>query len=110
MYFTTWLLQRLKHNLLGYGRWQWILEYRNMIIREKAMSIMATIIGGIVFTLSAMLVALMSLEHKSEIHYVFQIVICIPPAFWFYNWIMALYEIFDTERMATWEAVKTPYE
>jgi hypothetical protein len=110
MYFVNWLLQRLKRNLFGNGRWRWIGDYRNMIIREKPMSILVTIMGGIVFTLFAMLCVLFWFQTKTEFFNMFHIVICIPPAFWFYNWIMALYEIFDAERMATWEAVKTPYE
>ena len=106
MNFVKWLLLRIKRTLIGDGRWQWIEEYRRLIIREKPISIIVTILGGLVWFMVCAFLTLWLVNDKETIFSIMQGVVLSVPAFYIYNWLAALYEIYDTERMATWERLK----
>lgn len=108
MNFVKWLLLRIKRSLIGDGRWQWIEEYRRLIIREKPISIIVTVFGGALWFLVCALLCLWLVDTKETVFLIMRGVVLSVPAFYIYNWLAALYEIYDTERMATWDRLKEP--
>lgn len=106
MNFAKWILLRIKRTLFGDGNWQWVYEYRRLIIKSKVESVLVTIFGGLVFWLFMMVPAFLFLPSREEISLCMQTILLLVPTFYIYNWLAALYEIYDTERMATWERLK----
>ena len=106
MNFIKWLLQRIKRTLIGDGGWQWVSEYRRLILREKTISILVTVFGGFVWFLVCGSLTLWLANDKETVFLVMRGVLLSVPAFYIYNWLAALYEIYDTERMATWDRLK----
>lgn len=110
MNFTKWLLSRIKRTLIGDGQWEWIEKYRSMIIQEKAFSVVATFFGGMLCFVFVGVFCMMFFEvtQKQLVKDILVTTLYAIPAFYIYNWIAALYEIYDTERMAAWDRLKEP--
>lgn len=106
MNFIVWLLQRIKRSLIGDGQWQWISDYRRFILREKPVSILVTIFGGLMWFLVCGILTLWLVDDKEIGYLIMRGVLFSVPAFYIYNWLAALYEVYDTERMATWNTLK----
>jgi hypothetical protein len=109
MNFIKWLLSRIKRTLLGEGQWQWIYEYRRLIIRSKVESILVTIFGGLVWFIVMFGLGALFLPSREALQTHMELTLLSIPAFYIYNWLGALYEIYDAERMATWDQLKTPH-
>ena len=106
MNFVLWLLKRIKRTLIGDGRWEWVDEYRRLILREKPISILVTIFGGLMWFLVCGILTLWLVDDKEIGFLIMRCVLLSVPAFYIYNWLAALYEIYNTERMATWDILK----
>lgn len=106
MNFILWLLARIKKTLIGDGPWEWISEYRRLILREKPFSILLTFLGGLLWFLACGLLTVWLVEDKQIGGHIMQGVIISIPAFYIYNWLAALYEVYDAERMATWHTLQ----
>lgn len=109
MNFISWLLNRAKQHLVV-GAPEWVQEYRNTIIESKILSVMLTFVGGIVWMCAVTLILIGIYGAQSEISTLpqlwFYVMIGVPVAFYFYNWGMALYEIYKDEQQSTWEKLK----
>jgi len=108
MNFTIWILNRIKQSLLGGEQWEWVSDYRRLILRSKVESILITVFGGLVWFVLCGGVCLALVDTRETFFFVMQCVILSVPAFYMTNWIAALYEIYDAERMATWDRLKDP--
>ena len=110
MNFAKWLLARTARTLKITGRWDWIEKYRSMIIREKFLSVIATIVGGLVcfIFVGAFCIIFIDETQKQLARDILLTTMYAIPAFYIYNWIAALYEIYDAERIATWDRLKEP--
>lgn len=106
MNFITWLLARMKRKLIGDGQWDWVYKYRRLILEEKIGSIIVTVLGGALWTLFGGCIMMMFMEPNETSLILFKGIIISVPVFYVYNWIAALYELYDTERMATWNRLK----
>ena len=106
MNFIKWLLARIKRTLLGENQWQWVYEYRRLIIKSKLESVLVTIFGGFVFWLVASTLGFLFANSREELGIWMKVAALSIPAFYIYNWLAALYNIYDAERMATWERLK----
>ena len=106
MNFAKWLLLRIKRTLIGDGRWEWVNEYRRLILREKPISILVTIFGGLMWFLVCGILTLWLVDDRVTGFLIMRGVLFSVPAFYIYNWLAALYEIYDAERMATWDRLK----
>lgn len=106
MNFITWLLKRIKTNLIGNGTWRWVEDYRNMILRSKLESFFVTILGGLLWLLVIFAVSTFLSLSREMIQDLGLYALISVPVFYIYNWLMALYDIYDTERMATWNTLK----
>ena len=107
MYFAEWLLKRFMRRLGS--TWEWIEEYRKLILEIPGIAIVLTILGGAVWFIIASLVTISFIDTTPPT-YMLYLILSVPLLFFIYNWLMALYAIYDTERMATWDNLKKPYE
>ena len=108
MYFAQWLLARIKKTLVG-ERWDWVDDYRQTIIKEKPLAILITVGLGLIWFLLFMLITVLGVYNGRATEmpsWIVWVAALAPVTIFLYNWIMALYEIFDAERMATWETLK----
>ena len=103
MYFAEWLLKRFMRRMGS--TWEWIEEYRKLILEMTGIAIVLTVLGGAVWFIVASLVAISFIETTPPT-YMLYLILSVPPLFFIYNWLMALYAIFDQERMKTWELLK----
>ncbi len=106
MNFITWLLKRIKKNLVGNGTWQWLEDYRYLILRSKVESFFVTLLAGLMWVLVVFLVSASLSDERELVRNAMIYAIASVPVFYIYNWLMALYDIYDTERMATWNTLK----
>lgn len=104
MYFAQWLLKRINKHL--FNNWEWVRKYRRFIIEEKPISILLTILCGLLWFMICGILTIWLVDDKQLGSDIMKGVIVSVPLFFIYNWLMALYEIFDTERMASWEYLK----
>ena len=103
MYFVSWLLKRASKRM--FNDWEWIRKYREFIIDEKAVSIVLTVLLGALWFIVMSVIAVWISDGRPP-QYVLYVILSVPPLFYIYNWLVALYEIYDRERMATWEELK----
>ncbi len=108
MNFTIWILQRIKQSLFSGERWDWISDYRRMILRSKVESILVTVFGGLVWFVLCGVVCLALVDARETFFFAMQCAILSVPSFYVFHWLSALYEIYDAERMATWDRLKDP--
>ena len=106
MNFAKWLLLRIKRTLIGDGQWRWLLDYRSLILRNKLESVLVTFFAGLCWFVMMGVFSLLLLPTKEAIVTTMQFTLASIPAFYIYNWLVALYEIYDAERMATWDRLK----
>ena len=105
MNFVIWLLKRIKRKMFGNDTFAFIEGYREFMRDEFAGCIIVTLLIGVgQFVLGAMLCAW--IWDGSPPKYVFYILLANPFVFFFYNWLVNLYSIYDTERMAVWDELK----
>ena len=110
MNFTIWILNRIKTSITPDRPWHWLYEYRRLIMKDKFYSIMTTIFAGLLWFMVAFCLSMYFLEERDDIFFALRTAIYMVPAFYVYNWLAALYEIYDKERMATWEALKQDHQ
>ena len=104
MKFIPWLLKRINRHL--FNNWEWIEKYREFIIDQKGLSIVLTLFGGLAWFIISALFVIWLVDDKQLGTEIMQGVILSVPLFYVYNWVAALYQIYDNERMATWERLK----
>jgi peptidoglycan biosynthesis protein MviN/MurJ (putative lipid II flippase) len=92
------------------GQWEWVQKYRELIMEVWPLAFILTTLVGALWVIAFNLFVIMTMFGVTPTKTTMYATIAAPYLFFVYNWIMALYEIYDTERMATWEAVKRPYE
>lgn len=106
MNFTIWILRRIVNTFHGGGRWQWIQDYRSLILRDKPFSILATIGCGLVWFIFGAVPSILLLPDRHSIGIAFQCLLYSIPAFYIYNWLAALHEIYREEVMQTFNTLK----
>lgn len=106
MNFVIWILNRIKKSLTPTRPKRWLQQYQDLIMRDKFFSIMITLFGGLIWFMIAFCLSMYFLEERSDIFFALRTAIYMIPVFYVCNWLVALYEIYDLERMATWDALK----
>jgi len=102
MNFVTWLFRRIKNSQLD-----WVEGYRRMILEETFLSIVFTLILGIV--LYILPVCFLLIPYVDRAGTATTIIWCLVGSvivFYVYHWIMALREIYEEEKLKTWEELK----
>jgi hypothetical protein len=106
MNFAKWILRRIANTFNGGNQWEWIQDYRSLILRDKPLSMLATVGCGIVWFLLGAVPSVLLLPDRHSIGIAFQFLLYSIPAFYVYNWLAALHEIYQAEVMRTWNTLK----
>ncbi len=106
MNFAKWLLRRMANTFNGGNQWRWIQDYRSLILRDKPMSIFATVGCGLVWFILGAVPSILLLPDAESIGIAFQCILYSIPAFYIYNWLAALHEIYRKEVMQTFDTLK----
>ena len=102
MYFISWLIQRVKQ-----ARFEWVVGYRRLIIEEKFLSIVFTVIIGLFCWITPVgWICIHFIDHHATAEYTLLALALSVPLFWVYHWIMALYAIYREEQRSMWEELK----
>lgn len=107
MNFIKWLLKRM-HRKVFRGEWGWLHKYRDSIREEMPIAIVATIFCGLLWLLVTGALTIFFIDDRETAQTIMKCMLACPPLFFFYNWFYTLYEIYDAERLATWDAVRKP--
>jgi hypothetical protein len=107
MNFTKWLLKRMHRKVFG-DEWGWLYKYREAIREAMPIAILATIFCGLLWCMVMGLIFLYFIENRETLQLAMKCMLACPPLFFFYNWFYTLYEIYDAERLAAWDAVRKP--
>ena len=104
MNFVIWLLKRLKKHTIG-TEWAWVRDYRRAILNEPWMAILATVLCGFIWwiLLAGLAIYFLPAEYISL---ALALIFFSVPAFYVYHWLVALYGVYDRERMKMWETLK----
>lgn len=104
MNFVIWLLQRLKKHTIG-TEWKWIRDYRWQILNEPGSAILVTVLVGFIWwiLLAGLAIYFLPTEYISL---ALKLIFSSVPAFYVYHWLVALYGVYDRERMKIWETLK----
>ena len=105
MNFTVWLLKRLKRKLTVTAPFRFIEGYRRFIQEEFIGAMVITLLLGVAQFIFGAIICAWIWESKPPM-YMFYILLANPVIFFVYNWLVSLYDIYDTERMATWHRLK----
>lgn len=105
MNFVIWLLKRMKRKLFGNDTFAFVEGYREFMRDEFFGCVVVTLLIGVgQFILGAIISAWICDGRPPQ--FVFYILLSNPFIFFFYNWLVNLYRIYDTERMACWDELK----
>ena len=107
MNFAQWLFRRAVNSMSG--AWDWVDEYRKLIIEVPFLAILLTFLIGAVWFIICGVVFVWANGNEPPPRYVLYFMMAVPPLFLIYNWLAAMYEIYDRERQATWDELKKPY-
>ena len=102
MNFVIWFFKRIKNSQLD-----WVEGYRRLILEETFLSIVFTLILGIV--LYILPVCFLLIPYVDRAGTATTIIWCLVVSvilFYVYHWIMALREIYEEEKLKTWEELK----
>jgi hypothetical protein len=102
MYFVKWLLKRIKNS-----QSDWVKGYQRLILEEFFLSIVFTLICGIL--LYVVPVGFLLIPYIDRADTAVTIIWCLVASvvmFYVYHWIMALHEVYEEEKRKTWEALK----
>jgi hypothetical protein len=102
MNFATWLFKRIKNAKL-----EWVIGYRRLILEETFLSIVFTFICGIFLYIVPVGFLLIPYVDRTDTAttIIWGLVVSVV-IFYVYHWIMALREVYELEKLKTWEALK----
>jgi hypothetical protein len=104
MNFITWLFKRIKNSMFS-NQSDWVQVYRRMILREKILSIVLTLVGGALYMLFVGFLLIPFIDREAT---ALTIIWCLAGSvavFYVYHWLMALHEVYLLERQKTWDAL-----
>lgn len=83
----------------------WVKDYRRMILREKFLSILLTLVCGALYNLLVVLLLIPFIDRADTLANTIWGVAGSVAMFYVYHWIMALHEVYLLERQKTWDAL-----
>ena len=104
MNFLTWLFKRIKDSMFSI-QFGWVKDYRRMILREKFLSILLTLVCGALYNLLVVLLLIPFIDRADTLANTIWGVAGSVAMFYVYHWIMALPEVYLLERQKTWDAL-----
>ena len=105
MNFLTWLFNRIKDSMFN-NQFEWVEDYRRMILREKVLSIVLTLVCGALYILLVGWLLIPFIDRADTFANTILGLAGSVAMFYVYHWIMALHEVYEKEKQKTWEALK----
>ena len=102
MNFITWIFRRIKNS-----QSDWARGYRRLILEETFLSIVFTLVCGILLYIVPVGFLLIPYIDRTDtaVTIIWGLVASVV-LFYVYHWIMALHEVYEAEKQKTWEALK----
>ena len=102
MNFITWIFRRIKNS-----QSDWARGYHRLILEETFLSIVFTLICGILLYIVPVAFLLIPYVDRevTAVRIIWGLVASVV-LFYVYHWIMALREVYEEEKRKTWEALK----
>ena len=104
MNFITWLFKRIK-NSMAENQFEWVKNYRRMILQEKVLSIVLTFVCGCLYVIFVGWLLIPFIDRAETAAKIIYGLIGSVAIFYVYHWIMALHEVYLLERQKTWDAL-----
>jgi hypothetical protein len=104
MNFLTWLFNRIKDSMFN-NQFEWVEDYRRMILREKVLSIVLTFLCGALYILLVGWLLIPFIDRADTFANTIWGLAGSVVVFYVYHWIMALHEVYLLERQKTWDAL-----
>jgi TM2 domain-containing membrane protein YozV len=102
MNFITWIFRRIKNS-----QSDWARGYHRLILEETFLSIVFTLICGILLYIVPVAFLLIPYVDRevTAVRIIWGLVASVV-LFYVYHWIMALHEVYEAEKQKIWEALK----
>jgi uncharacterized membrane protein YeaQ/YmgE (transglycosylase-associated protein family) len=84
---------------------EWVQVYRRMILREKFLSIVLTLVGGALYILFVGFLLIPYIDRAETAAKIIYGLVGSVVMFYVYHWLMALHEVYLLERQKTWDAL-----
>jgi hypothetical protein len=104
MNFITWIFKRIKNSMFN-SQSEWVQVYRRMILREKFLSIVLTLVGGALYILFVGFLLIPYIDRAETAAKIIYGLVGSVVMFYVYHWLMALHEVYLLERQKTWDAL-----
>ena len=104
MNFLTWLFKRIKDSMFN-DQFEWVEDYRRMILQEKVLSIVLTLLCGALYILLVGFLLIPFIDRADTFANTILGLSGSVAMFYVYHWIMALHEVYLLERQKTWDAL-----
>jgi uncharacterized membrane protein (DUF485 family) len=104
MNFITWLFKRIKNSMFN-DQFEWIQKYRRMILQETVLSIVLTLLCGVLYILFVGFLLIPYIDRAETAAKIIYGLVGSVAVFYVYHWLMALHEVYLLERQKTWDAL-----
>jgi len=84
---------------------EWVQVYRRMILQEKILSIVLTLVGGALYILFVGFLLIPYIDRAETAAKIIYGLVGSVAVFYVYHWLMALHEVYLLERQKTWDAL-----
>ena len=102
MNFITWIFRRIKNS-----QSDWVEGYRRMILEETFLSIMFTLLCAIfLYIIPVGFLLIPYVDRADTVVTITWGLVGSVIVFYVYHWLMALHEVYEEEKLRTWEALK----
>jgi uncharacterized membrane protein (DUF485 family) len=100
MNFITWVFRRIKNS-----QSDWVRGYRRMILQETVLSIVLTLLCGVLYILFVGFLLIPYIDRAETAAKITYGLVGSVAIFYVYHWLMALHEVYLLERQKTWDAL-----
>ena len=87
------------------NQFEWVKNYRRMILQEKVLSIVLTFVCGCLYVIFVGWLLIPFIDRAETAAKIIYGLIGSVAIFYVYHWIMALHEVYLLERQKTWDAL-----
>ena len=104
MNFITWIFKRIKDSMFN-DQFEWIKNYRRMILQETVLSIVLTLACGALYILLVGWLLIPFIDRTDTFAKTMWGLVASLVMFYVYHWLRALHEVYLLERQKTWDAL-----
>jgi uncharacterized membrane protein (DUF485 family) len=104
MNFITWIFRRIKDSMVD-NQFEWVKDYRRMILQEKTLSMVLTLVFGSLYIIFVGWLLIPFIDRTDTFRMAIWGLAGSVILFYVYHWLMALHEVYLLERQKTWDAL-----